>query len=355
MFIMFFKILAAVVILVLLILVFFLAYSTLTDYKPPELVPLPIKSYQNEIVRVEAPYKITTFNIGYCGLDKNQDFFMDGGETSRSASRDQTLSNLTAAANFLSGEDPSFILLQEVDIDSSRSFHTNQPELFLKTLPGYNSVFGTNYKVRWVPVPLTKPMGSVHSGLLVLSRFNIASSTRYQYPGGEKWPRQLFELDRCFVESRLPVEESSRELVLINSHLSAYDEGGVIRKKQLDYLREHILSEYQKGNYVIVGGDWNHVLPGTDPGIYTTTEEWPQWLQTMPENFTPEGFIWGADRNIPSNRTVSSPYRKGGNFTSVIDGFLVSPNVELKKVNGHQLDFENSDHNPLSCTFILKK
>jgi endonuclease/exonuclease/phosphatase family metal-dependent hydrolase len=306
------------------------------------------------IVKKDVPLKATTFNIGYCGLDRNQDFFMDGGKGSRSSSKEQTLTNLRNITNAFLLEEPNFILIQEADVRSTRSYYINQKESLQTDLAGYSSTFGLNYKVSWVPAPFLHPMGSVYSGLLTFSQYKSNSVVRFQYPGSEKWPRQMFDLERCFIENRLPVE-GGKELLLINSHLSAYDEGGKIRQQQLDYLSKYIVEQYaQKGNYVIVGGDWNHILPGTDPALFESVEQQPFWLQKMPDDFTPEGFKWAVDRYVPTVRTIAAPYQKDFNFLAVIDGFLVSPNVYIQKVKGHNLDFENSDHNPVSCTFILK-
>jgi len=38
------------------------------------------------------------------------------------------------------------------------------------------------------------------------------------------------------------------------------------------------------------------------------------------------------------------------NYTSVIDSFLVSPNVEVAIVEARDLGFVNSDHNPVRVT-----
>ena len=40
-------------------------------------------------------------------------------------------------------------------------------------------------------------------------------------------------------------------------HMSAYDKGGVIRKKQAEMLKGVLQEEYDKGYYVIAGGDFN--------------------------------------------------------------------------------------------------
>jgi endonuclease/exonuclease/phosphatase family metal-dependent hydrolase len=286
-------------------------------------------------------------------MDATVDFFMDGGTGSRSSSRSKTLENLHGITQFLIKENSDFNLIQEIDVKSTRSYKVNEYAYMIEEMRSFASAFAYNYKVLWVPVPITKPHGNVNSGLLTLSKFKISASTRHDYPGKESFLRQLADLDRCLISSRIPVD-NGRELVLINSHLSAYDKGGRIRKQQLQFLKNYIETEYKRGNYVIVGGDWNHMLPGTDPSKFTTTESWPDWLQKLPVDFKPEGFKWGADATIPSNRAVAAPYKKGQNFLSVIDGFLVSPNVEINKIVGHSLDFKYTDHNPVTGYFLLK-
>ncbi|MDF9409726.1 MAG: Endonuclease/Exonuclease/phosphatase family protein [Pelotomaculum sp. PtaB.Bin013] len=360
----YFKIPLIIVLGLLSFFVLFLVYINLTGYKPKDVVALNVNNNsfegmrsetmeQESVIKKNTPLSMITFNIGYCGLDRNQDFFMDGGKSSRSFSKEQTLINLENITRFFQNDKPSFILIQEADVSSTRSYHINQKEYLEKELTGYASTFGVNYQVSWVPAPLLHPMGAVYSGLLTLSRYKSDSAARFQYPGREKWLRQMFDLDRCFIENRLPVE-GGKELVLINSHLSAFDEGGLIRQKQLEFLKKHISEEYyDKGNYVIVGGDWNHILPGTNPGIFGFTEEKPFWVQEMPQDFTPAGFKWAVDRKTPSVRSTAAPYQEKQNFVAVIDGFLVSPNIEIQNCQGYQLNFENSDHNPVSFIFTL--
>ncbi|MNN33285.1 Endonuclease/Exonuclease/phosphatase family protein [compost metagenome] len=238
-------------------------------------------------------------------------------------------------------------------MNSSRSDHINEVQKLRGSMQEYGSVFAYNYKVPWVPIPLGRPMGAVQSGLLTLSSFQSTSNTRFDLPGKENWPVQQFELDRGFIETRLPVD-NGKELILVNLHLSAFDKGGTIRKQQLEFLANYINQEMLKENYMIIGGDWNHSLPGTDPENFPTQQEWPEWLQSFPESFGPADFQWAVDPKTSSVRTLDIPYQEGVNFLAVIDGFFVSPNVEIVNVTGHDLNFENSDHNPVTGSFILK-
>ncbi|HSQ34652.1 MAG TPA: endonuclease/exonuclease/phosphatase family protein, partial [Candidatus Binatia bacterium] len=308
----------------LLGLALYLAFMTVSDYRPDPAIRLEIENNQAVLLKKNMPLSVLTFNIGYAGLDAGADFFMDGGSASRASSLGQVRTNLEQIAAFLSAPRADLILLQEVDVRSSRSFRIDESAYLKKILAGHGVVFAVNYRVPWVPVPLFRPMGAVRSGLLTLSRFRVQAAIRYRLPGREAWPRQLAELDRCLSESRLPVQ-GGKELVLIHLHLSVFDQGGRIRKRQLAFLRERIMAEYGGGNHVIVGGDWNHGLPGTDPARFRSTEARPGWYMALPGDFTPPGFTWAIDDTMPSIRSNGTAYRNGVNFVAVIDGFLVSP------------------------------
>jgi endonuclease/exonuclease/phosphatase family metal-dependent hydrolase len=48
------------------------------------------------------------------------------------------------------------------------------------------------------------------------------------------------------------------------------------------------------------------------------------------------------------------PYVEGKTFVIVIDGFFVSPDVEVVSVKNHDTGFMYSDHNPVTIEFRLK-
>lgn len=345
-----------ILLVVLTISVFFgsfLLYMTLRDYKPKEVEAVTIHNNQATLLEIGQPFSVVTYNIGYAGLDQETDFFMDGGSMSRARSKDAVEQNLASVVAFIKKANPSILLIQELDVDSTRSYYVNQLEKLQNELADFSSTYAYNYKVDWVPVPLFNPMGKANSVISTFTKYKVLQSNRYQFPGQESWPVQLFELDRCFIENRMPVV-NGKELVLINLHLSAFDEGGLIRQQQIAYLKKHIEREYEKDNYVIVGGDWNHILPTTDPALFPTTEDRPFWIQDLPPDFDPNGFIWVADKLTPSVRTMEKPYHKEQNYLAVIDGFLVSDNVEVLNVFGTNLEFKHTDHNPVTAEFILR-
>lgn len=348
------KAILIVVAVALLALVAFIVVIAATDYRPCDIEPVEVENRREWVTESGAELSVTTFNIGYCGLDKHTDFFMDKGTMSRSISREQTEINVDKVSQFLQEADSDFYLVQEVDRKGKRSYNIDQYKRFIRDLPEYSSSFATNYKVAWVPIPVTHQYGNIYSGIATYSTRRVDSAERLSLPGQYPWLKQLFMLDRCLLESRLPVD-NGKELVLVNLHLSAYDQGGTIRAQQLAFVKEYAVREWGKGNYVILGGDWNHLLSATPKEKKASYgDAWPDWLQLLPDDFVLEGFEWAMDEEVASNRCVDRPYNPATTVVQTIDGFLVSPNVEIVAVQGIDLGFENSDHNPVTAVFKLK-
>lgn len=343
----------AIIILFLIYILGTLGLAYFTDFKPDDVSELPITKSQNDtIIEGETPYLISTFNIGYGALGKEQDFFMDKGKNSGAFTFDEVDSNISFIKDYLTTNDFDFVFLQEVDIEGKRSFNINQ---FAILKEGYYATFAKNYDVKYVPVPLTRPMGGAKSGLVTLSKALPSSAHRYSFAGKEMAIKQLFDLKRAFTIQRYPIKDNDNELVLINAHFSAFDPGGSIRKQQLEQIKSILVSEYEQGNYVILGGDFNHELPGTSATNFPAKESTPDWIMDLPSDFTPHGYHWAVDPQNPTVRALQKPYQSHDTFTAVIDGFLVSENIDILMVEGMgDFAFEHSDHNPVILKFSLK-
>lgn len=344
------KLLAVAIIALLFGFCSLVGYATLSDYQPaPETIV-----YENPQARTvpgNRTLNLMIWNIGYAGLSSDMDFFYDGGRQVRPDLK-RVQANVTAIESFLSVQkDQDFILLQEVDQHSKRSWSINQYEKIGNIFPGFHSSFGKNYDVFFVPLPLKSPMGHVLSGLQTLSRFEPVEIVRHSFPGNFSWPQGLFMLDRCFLVSRFTLEKGNRQLVVVNTHNSAYDDG-TLRQQQMDYLESFLSAEYSKGNFVIVGGDWNQCPPAFEPQFEQNLMDNDERMD-IPESFMPQ-WLWAYDRTIPTNRRVKTPYNSAHTLTTLIDYFLVSPNIIVKKVAGHHMGFENSDHQPVFITVELK-
>lgn len=348
------------ILLVIIYLILVIIYAQTNNYEPEaESKAEDINIYTNQIQ--QDTFVFYTWNIGYCGLGEESSFFFDSPNPIKQFIYPFEVhvrpSSQTVQKNIMGvlatvrdwADDADFIALQEVDIDSRRSYGNNELRAVSQVLTNFNFSFGKNYDVNFVPFPLLKPMGGVLGGIATFSRFSFQQTpVRYSFPGSFPWPKKLFFLDRCFVEHRFNVK-NGKQLVLLNTHNSAFD-GGVLKVQEMAYLKQYLLKEYEKGNYVVVGGDWNQIPPGYQPKSKESGyEELPIAI-----DFLPSDWKFAFDKNTPTNRKVDKPYDADGTYTTVIDYFLLSPNIELTHVNGIADGFAYSDHQPVRMSFRLK-
>ena len=289
------------------------------------------------------------WNIGYGGLGENMDFFYDGGRMVRDT-RENVQLNFDAILAYIGSRDTiDFFLLQEVDIDSKRSYRINQNEFLSNTLSKHVAFAGINYKVDFVPVPLRAPLGKVTSGIATYTRYQPESVIRRGYTGNYSWPKRLFMLKRCFLVSRYPLN-NGLDLVLVNIHNSAYDDGS-LRAGQLKVLETFATQEYSLGNFILLGGDWNQSPDGFSPAF-------DQPFDTTNVSYLQSDFLAGWERyytdSVPTNRRIITSYEKGETPVTVIDYFIASPNIELTNINCSDLYFKNSDHQPVTATIRFK-
>ena len=238
------KILFYIIVIIVVAFALFLLYSTISDYKPTEKTVI-LEDENTDLVNHKSQISLMLWNIGYCGLNKEMDFFYDGGKNVR-PTEDIVKNNIKGVMSYLAKNDSiDFILLQEVDKHSKRSYYTNQFDTISNLFKDKNYTFAKNYDVFFVPTPPTDPMGRVKSGLMTIGKYKPKTSVRYSFPGNYDWPTKLFMLDRCFLVNRYNVT-NDKELLIINTHNSAYDDGG-LKKQQMDYLKKFIKAEYKKG------------------------------------------------------------------------------------------------------------
>ncbi len=344
------KIILIILALPIVLFALFLLYATLADYNPKKEIVV-YESNEADKLKSDMEINIMLWNIGYCGLGADMDFFYDGGEQVRT-SKEQTEKNLKAVKSFLKekSSEIDFFLLQEVDKKAKRSYKINQHEEILETLSNYKGFFGINYKVFFIPTPPTKPYGKVLAGLATYSKYNPTKATRFPFPGNYSWPMGLFMLDRCFLENRY-ILDNGKELIIINTHNSAYDDG-TLKQQQNEYLKKHILQEYQNGNYVIVGGDWNQCPPNFKPDFdgFTMDNE----TRTNIANDYLIDWKWVFQNKTPTNRRVSGIYDKTKTLTTMIDFFVISPNINEISIEAIDFNFQNSDHQPVVAKLKLK-
>lgn len=354
----------------------------LLSYKRIGNTSLDIDSNANkEVLKVNENYNMATYNIGFGAYSQDYTFFLDTGydinekETcgyySTARSKEEVNFNVNGAIDTIEGLDLDFVLLQEVDVKSTRSYKINQNDMFKESLSEYDNVFAINFDTAYLPYPLYDMHGKSLAGLSTFSRYKIESANRYEYTISDSLSK-LFDIDRCFSVSNIEVE-NGKTLYVINSHMSAYDKGGVIRQTQIQELNNFISNCLSEGNYVIVGGDFNHDLLTNNPDFnydnnnrpFENKLKNPDWLSAyFDENKKSplvDGFRVVASDNVPTCRNNDIEWDPSLTFKCVVDGFIVSNNIEIiehkniETKNGKLgLDgFAYSDHEPSYIEFKL--
>ena len=299
-----------------------------------------------------ATLRLISWNVGYAAMDRQTDFFMDGGRMSRGRSAAAVQENLTQIQTLLQTRRPDVALLQEVDQPSTRSYRIDERAQITAGLPDYAPIYTLNYNVPYVPVPLRQPMGGARSGLLTLSRVTPIEAHGLRLPGRQAFPNRLFNLKRTVSLLRLPAP-SGRQLVLIHAHLTAFDSVGNMRQLESAFVRDIIVREQAQGHHVVIGGDWNSALPGSTTPPCSATQDDRSWLVDMPPDYAPPGFRWAVGTNAPTVRTLGAPRNGQTTCYAYIDGFLLSPGITLRRVETLDLGFQHSDHKPVEIEITL--
>lgn len=392
---------------ILLVGIIFLIWLTAVEYKPADTEKVEVDStYGSQKLLYEGDeFSLMTWNIGYGCLGDNADFFLDGGKGVMTATQERREVNIAGLKGTIVSKEPDIIFFQEVDRDSKRSYNKdellelsvglselldqNNANDILNDLEeysatkgtdvnieivggdnksgdsdklgnGYSTSFAYNYKAEYVPYPIPQCLGKVNSGIATFSKFNVEDAERISLPCPFKWPVKTINLKRCLLVNRIPVvdedeRETGKELVLVNLHLEAYD-GGENKAAQTEQLREFLQSEYDKGNYVIAGGDFNQAFSNVDLSMYPEKEgNWHCGLietSDFGNNFQCE-----MDNSKPTCRLLDQPYQ-GADKDSfqyyMIDGFIVSDNIEVSETKTIGTFFAPSDHNPVLMNVKLK-
>ncbi len=336
------KILLAVVLGVVLLAGIGLGVLTAAEFRPADTEAVPVEGEAVRTLKAGDTLTVLSWNVGYGALGDNADFFMDGGTMVQTADENRVKANLDGIRAVLQREAPELYYLQEVDLDSDRSWHIDEKTTL--TLGGHAACTAVNYRALYVPYPIP-PIGHVESGLVTCSAFRPASAERLSLPCPFTWPVRLGQLKRCLLVTRIPVEGTDRELVAVNLHLEAYDDGSG-KAAQSRVLSAFLQAEAAKGNYVIAGGDFNQT---TQPFTALRPGLWEPALLEIPETVhMPE--------NAPTCRSLDQPLSDAPDFQFyTIDGFIVSDNVELLTLETLDEGFRCADHNPVRLTVRLRE
>ena len=285
------------------------------------------------------PLVVMTWNIGYSGLGEESDFKADGGHMLRPPGKAAVEKNLAGIQDVLRKANPDVLLMQELAGPGFLTLGVDVLGGVEAALPAYSMMFSAGIRTRLLPGPL-----SLKHGLGTFARVAHGDTKIVRIP--EEPGTIMGFIKRRYHVQVTELDVSGQPWVLINVHLSAFDEGANTRMAQLRKVLDLAESYYAEGKAVAVGGDWNMRLTETD-FPYTADPSAQFWIHDFPRAELAEGWQIAVDPTVPSVRTNEQPYEAGRNYTTIIDGLLVSPNVVVESAKGFDLGFRYTDHQPV--------
>lgn len=265
---------------------------------------------------------ILTYNIGDCTF----------GEINFTTSFSKAKENLNNIIKLIDEESYDICLLQESNWINLTNYFINPSKNIAKHFKEYSFIYGTNSNLFKI----------FDSGNMTMTKYNSDNKCLTIPFKGEGFINDKFYVHKLLMESRIVIEETGKELVVYNIHLAPHYKNRSVKLRQIKYILELAKSEYLKGNYVVIGGDWN-----TDLSFEEQSKN--SLLPILEEIFCDE--IWEFQK--VEGFTYQAINKEGKEVNKILDGFLYSPNIKgySKVLEEHKY----SDHNPVELKLKFNK
>lgn len=253
--------------------------------------------------------------------------------------------NLEQIQATLKKNDNDMVLLQNVDKSSEKSVGVDEMKYISRRLNDTSMAY--TYDTSNTLYTLELPFASRYSGLLSFSKTKSNSVAELSITPAETLEDKIFN-DKYIIQlSKYPIDGTNVSLSVFNINLS---DDSQINSKQISDIVEHITREYtENGNIVIVGGTWNAVM---DSRSASTSSSWnPNNMERKLSSLILKGWNFISD-DLNPNTLIYDKNTKINNYYS-LDGFLISPEVTVRKARTIDMPKRVSSHNPVVMEFTI--
>lgn len=285
---------------------------------------------------------IMTYNIGYLSgmtnnlaVDTDKDFYNN---------------NLQRAIELFKEHQPTLAGFQEIDFGAARSYEINQLDAIGKACGYPTSAMTVNWDKNYLPFPywpISAQYGKMLSGQAVLSSYPIITNERILMEKPESNPAyyNAFYIDRLAQVAK--IEISNREIVIINTHLEAWDIPA--REKQARTVLK-LYEKYAADYPVLLVGDFNSIPPiDPNPNEYFINDHTMDIIYSgtnISAAIADSAYLKNASEHYSFNSV--EPYQK-------ID-YVFYNSDKITPISGEVLSEAGdiSDHLPVLFEFVLK-
>lgn len=240
----------------------------------------------------DSTVKVMTWNIRF-GIGRGP-WFGDACGYKVIYSANEIISNLKLIAEKINLVKPDILLLQEVDIKSTRSAYINELNWLLDNTYFNYAVYGSQWKAQFIP---SDGLGRMDEGNAILSRWPISDAIRIQLTlRTDQGAAERYFYERCcMVKARIEIP-GFENLYVVNIHASAFATDDTKHQHLVEFKDEldHLSAS---GSMFVAGGDLNTLPPGSDSTDYCMEDMCPDESYHHPgdnpmhkdgSNYTPE-------------------------------------------------------------------
>lgn len=315
----------------------------------PKAGPITPISAPTGLAEASDRLSVLTWNIGYASLGKDADLITDNGRSVRALCANEIGAAAEGIANWLATRSADVMCVQE---NAEAGFLTRKVpvrRIIDHALPNRQNLFWSDMKSVFVPRIL-----KLNHGMSVHSRIRLAQCRAELLPQDKIYHLGVLKKHYGVLINRLKREDCAQDWVVMNIHLSAFDDGGRTRLSQVRRVIEIAQKAHETGDFVVIAGDWNMRLSATEFAHQTAKEDL-FWVRDFPHDLLPQGWRVVADKETPTVRTLSAAFQPDHSYTTIVDGFVISPNVDLVQVSTAPMGFEWTDHHPVEAQFVARK
>ncbi|MDP5084364.1 MAG: endonuclease/exonuclease/phosphatase family protein [Yoonia sp.] len=313
-------------------------------FRRVDYTDIEVRDSDQPLARAGPDLSILTWNIGYGALGKDADFYVDGGTSLRALSKPQIITAAKAIAQRLAQTQCDLLCLQEMAQAGILTRNVDVRTIIDDLLPNRKRYFWADLKTVFL-LRLSHGMATYSAKLS--DHYHVLD-----LPDADTLMLGVIKKSYVGLITKLPITDTDKAWVIINIHLPIFNMTPAARTAQLDRLFDFAKKEFAKGNYVIIAGDWNtRLCPTSFP--HTSDPKRGSDYTDFPQESLPAGWHIKADPKTPTVRALDATFSPGQTYTTIFDGFVVSPNVRVSSLKTLDLGFAHSDHQPVEASFSV--
>lgn len=312
----------------------------------PRLSKLNTRSIGEKLhLKPKSTYTVLTYNIGHGQGIKN--------EPTDWRDKAYTLKKLKALSKVIKKSKADFVLLQEVDLDSDRSYNINQAEFLAKNAKYPYYACSVLWDENYLPFPFWPPekhLGKVQAANCTFSKYPLSDHERlvFDKPESNAFWYNWGYIDRA--AQKVIATVGKQQVAIVNTHFEAWDVEARHKqaKRMAEWIRDFKLP-------TLIGGDFNAVPP--DALKRTNFVDSPQ------DDYTGDNTVSILLKNLPkvsnwldheSSRNNMAQYTFPADIpTRTLDYIFGYDGIELLKSTVVKEAGVASDHLPVWANFKI--